>query len=720
MHKLMKKIVAIVAIATVSVWLIGPGAAQAVTAADLQAQIDALLANLATLQAQLTAMGGGTAGTVCTFTRALYPGVTGNDVKCLQQYLNSVGHPVAASGAGSPGNETMYYGSLTTAAVSGWQTAKGVACGAYCGYFGPISQAKYTVLQAGGGTGVVCGNGVCQTGETHTSCPGDCPAVTCGNGTCDTGETTATCPVDCPATTACTAEGSFSLVLSASPVSRTVSAGAGIEAYGIDVTAVNSDMTVGRLDFQAIVANATTGVTENPGNFILAIKVYDTSVSDANLKKTVTSPVFVQDAAGLWYTQIGDLNLVVTKGTTKKLLIVIDTGTTIDINRTVTIGTYPGTAGAGIRARDCKGIDNYLGLTVTRVLTVQQPGVATITVTTASDNPRSNNIKADATNGVQTKETLLSLNAKATGGSAALLRLEVTYGSGPASNVLLPSILYLYDGDTLVSSATPDATQVGNATFENFVLPVTQNVTKNLKVKADWAANVAFESGGAAFVVNFPVGTAADLRAGVYQRANGQQLGIVNGAIVPSNTMWIAESGLKLTFVSGTAAYVQQGQTAGVGTATGIIVFKAVPFGGTLVEPAYASGATDNLAVTVGSGMLVRMEATTEGSAGQELYASNTQIQVSRNLQASPTAQNIAEDDTATITMTMTVGTTGIPEGFGAFAGNFRFKVEDVCYNVGSPVANVGVCQGSGAGIGGAATGNLTDSWVTNVVNVIP
>ena len=707
MNKLMKKIVAIATIATVSVWLVGPGAAQAVTAADLQAQIDALLANLATLQAQLTAMGGGTAA-ACTFTRALYPGVTGADVQCLQRYLNSSGHPVAASGAGSPGNETTYYGSRTTAAVSAWQAANSVACGAYCGYFGPISQAKYTSL--GPVTPTCDSDGTCDAGETHANCAADCPAVTCGNGTCDTGETNVTCPADCPAS-ACTAEGAFTLVLSASPVSRTVNAGAGIEAYGIDVTATNSDMTIGRLDFRAIVA-IPAGTTENPGNFIVGIKVYDTSVSDANLKKTITSPVFTQDAAGLWSTQLSDLNFVVTKGTTKKLLIAIDTGTTIDLNRTVTIGTYPGTAAAGIRARDCKGIDSYLGLAAARVLTIQNPGVATVAITRAADNPLSNNIKADPTNGVQTNETLLSLNAKATAGSAALLRLEVAYASLASASVL-PSILYLYDGDTLVSSATPNATEDGAATFENFVLPITQDVTKNLKVKANWAASAYFQSGGAAFLLNVPVGNAANLATGVYQRANGSQLGIVNGVLIPSNTKWISESGLKLTFVSGTATYTPETIAGGVGLAKGTIVFKAVPFGGTLIEPAYASGATSNAANIVGSGMLVNIVATVGGVAP---VASVTDVTLTYDLQSSlGVGANVAEDQEVTITTKLEIGKT-----VSTTNGTTVFKVNDLCYNVGSPAGNLGVCQGTTSGIGGAGTGNLTDNWVTNSVNMTP
>ena len=69
------------------------------TAAELQARINALLAQLATLQG-----GTATTTTACTFTRSLTMSSTGADVTCLQNYLTGTGHFTFAGGA------TGYFG----------------------------------------------------------------------------------------------------------------------------------------------------------------------------------------------------------------------------------------------------------------------------------------------------------------------------------------------------------------------------------------------------------------------------------------------------------------------------------------------------------------------------------------------------------------------------------------------------------------------------------
>ncbi|XKT74552.1 MAG: beta strand repeat-containing protein [Patescibacteria group bacterium UBA2163] len=122
--------------------------------------------------------GGGSSASVCpfTWTRSLSSGDTGADVMALQKFLNAdSATQLAASGAGSPGNETSYFGSVTAAGVAKFQNKYAsevlapLGLSAGTGYFGASSRAKANSLCAsaptnggnnGGGTTAPTGSGL--------------------------------------------------------------------------------------------------------------------------------------------------------------------------------------------------------------------------------------------------------------------------------------------------------------------------------------------------------------------------------------------------------------------------------------------------------------------------------------------------------------------------------------------------------------------------------
>jgi len=181
MNKL-KKIISIVTISTFLFTAAAPGAIGA-TVEELQVQIAELLALIVSLQSDLSALQGtGTTITGCTITsfdRALKLAMTGDDVKCLQIILNSATDTqLTATGVGSPGSETSYFGSLTKAAVIKFQekytseilASYGLTLGT--GYVGTTTRAKLNTLLV-----VVV--------PTECTVDADCPAgYTCTAATC--------------------------------------------------------------------------------------------------------------------------------------------------------------------------------------------------------------------------------------------------------------------------------------------------------------------------------------------------------------------------------------------------------------------------------------------------------------------------------------------------------------------------------------------------------
>ncbi len=139
--------------------------AKADTISDLQAQVQALLAQIQALQ------GGSSmsmsAGAGChTFTRDQKMGDSGGEVMWIQQFLNGHGSQVAASGAGSPGNESSHFGAKTQAAVKAFQKANSIS--PMAGYWGPKTRASANAMCASSSTG----GGTTTGGTTVPTGPG--------------------------------------------------------------------------------------------------------------------------------------------------------------------------------------------------------------------------------------------------------------------------------------------------------------------------------------------------------------------------------------------------------------------------------------------------------------------------------------------------------------------------------------------------------------------
>ncbi len=95
--------------------------AQAATLEDLQAQLKAIVAQIAALQVvpALTTPSGNTIPSCPNFTRTLGRGMKGNDVTVLQQFL--IAQKLLASDSA-----TGYFGSLTEKSLQEWQKKNGI------------------------------------------------------------------------------------------------------------------------------------------------------------------------------------------------------------------------------------------------------------------------------------------------------------------------------------------------------------------------------------------------------------------------------------------------------------------------------------------------------------------------------------------------------------------------------------------------------------------
>ena len=342
---MIKSRIAKIAGLTIGMTLALGSTAGAVTVAELQAQINALMAQLASLQ-------GGTVSTGASITSDLTVGSSGAQVSALQSALVAQGHLVMPAGVAMG-----YFGSLTKAAVMKWQAANGVPA---TGYFGPLSRAKFNASAGVGATGTV-------------------PGATVGGTTTTTGTIT-TVGVECTITVTKNPNPASGTKLYENDSKRGV--------LGIKLEAKSSDMRVERVKIDMDHVTGTTVADQNFYNKI-ATRIYVLDESNNVLASSdLNSTTVVKDGSDYFITLAG-FGYVVPKNAIKVLTIAVDGRSTWDSDYDTETWSL-GVPVDGVRAIDGVGVNQYGPATAFSNNFTTEGDLsesATLTASTASDNP---------------------------------------------------------------------------------------------------------------------------------------------------------------------------------------------------------------------------------------------------------------------------------------------------------------------------------------------
>ena len=177
---------------------------------------------------------------------------------------------------------------------------------------------------------------------------------------------------------------------------------------------------------------------------------------------------------------------------------------------------------------------------------------------------------------------MLLVDAKSTTGASTITNLKFTV-TGDASGITSMNDISLWDGSTLLGS---QALTAGVATFTNLSIPVAQDATKQLTVKAGFAAGVTNSTTGVRVAIATP---STDV---TYTTPN-LSTGTMASSAVTGNYMFLLDGkSADLTFMSATSTYSYNTTTPSLSYTTGVITFKAHANGGTMLALTNATSAT--------------------------------------------------------------------------------------------------------------------------------
>jgi peptidoglycan hydrolase-like protein with peptidoglycan-binding domain len=556
--------------------------ASALTVAELQAQINALMAQLAALQ-------GGSASAGVTFTSDLTVGSTGAQVSALQQVLVSNGYLVMPAGVAMG-----YFGSLTKAAVMKWQAAVGLPA---TGFFGPMSRAKLN--GSAGATGTV-------------------PGTTIGGSTSVGGVITT------PGV-----EGTLTVTRAASPASgqKLYEGSMKVGVLGIELEAKTSDIKVERIKLDL----DESGGTNNDQDFYrkIAQKVYVMDGSTVLASMDLSTATVVEDGSDRFITLSG-LSFVVPKDSKRVLTIALDARSNWDSAFDGDSWTI-GVAVEGVRGVDGAGVNQYGPSTAFSNSFTSEGELAdsaTLTVSTNSGTVQDMVVIAASGSSENEKDgvELLRADFRAEKDAVTITDLVVDVvrtGSGAATT----TTGYLYAGDTLLDSDSVDTDTHSGFTFDDIDYVVPKDTTRTLTVKVD----IDSANGTAAIFT-------ADIDTNDVTSENSNGTSVTESGSAQGESVTVRNVGLEYTLVSKNVTYTAGGAFAGAtSTAKADFVLRIKAVGsaiefGDAASTTYAIAEQDNTLAAGESFVIYR-----GGAAVNPDVSSSTSITVPSGVTAAGT-----------------------------------------------------------------------------------
>jgi len=479
--------------------------ASAATLDELQAQVNALLAQIAAMSGTTTTA----SGSVPTITMNLTIGSKGDEVTALQMYLEDEGYLVMPVGV-----DYGYFGALTKAAVVKWQAANGVSPAS--GYFGPISRAALAAIVPSTTGGSTSAGALCPNGMTLASNCTTAPAV----------GATVSAGLD-------QADGSASLSLDSYVSNTTVKKGETKDVYAVEVQATVGKVAINRFDVH---------MTVKPWLYFSKLVLKDTS-GNIIAEKTISSKNDVTEitAGSDYLIRFEDINYVVSPNDDKILVVaatVLSTTDKIVTGTDVSVGIEVGTN--GVRTLNGKGYTDSLSETTGRTITLSASGsIGNILARLSSATPAAG-IIVTSTSGETSDKTLGKVEFKAENQNATVDTLVFTLknSDGQAFSTLFKRI-WLEEADGTKHYADSVAT---TSTFSTLDFSLAKDTWTGLTIKADIADADDFTNG---VMASTTMAVSASTIVGY--DSNDSTLTANGGNTVTTNNVTLLQSGASLS-----------------------------------------------------------------------------------------------------------------------------------------------------------------------------